>query len=314
MAKKALIAPLHWGLGHATRCIPLALKLEADGWQLVVAAVGGCRALLHEALPTATFIDVPNLPVRYTRNPRLFVPHALVRLPVLLWSLWAEHRWLARVCATHQFQLVVSDSRPGLWHPIVRSVYVCHQLHIMAPLIGPMLRWAHGWCMRKFNEVWVPDFQDEPSLAALLSHPKAVPTNARYIGPLSRFAGRHFKPSTAFKNVAVVSGPEPHRSVFLEQCIERFMATGSPSLVVSGQPDKPADVQRGCVRVVGHMDDDELASALLGASLVLSRSGYSSIMDYHALGVTAELLPTPGQPEQEYLARWHGGVFRKEKA
>ena len=45
-----------------------------------------------------------------------------------------------------------------------------------------------------------------------------------------------------------------------------------------------------------------------GAKKIISRSGYSSIMDYHALGCLekVEMIATPGQTEQEYLQDLHG--------
>lgn len=40
------------------------------------------------------------------------------------------------------------------------------------------------------------------------------------------------------------------------------------------------------------------------AEWVISRSGYSTVMDIAMLGKKAILVPTPGQPEQEYLGEY----------
>jgi len=56
------------------------------------------------------------------------------------------------------------------------------------------------------------------------------------------------------------------------------------------------------VKMENHLDAKALNRAILSAKVVVSRAGYSTIMDLVALGKTAILIPTPEQTEQEYLA------------
>ena len=38
--RRVLIAPLNWGIGHATRCIPIIKRLLEAGKEVIVAADG----------------------------------------------------------------------------------------------------------------------------------------------------------------------------------------------------------------------------------------------------------------------------------
>jgi len=76
----------------------------------------------------------------------------------------------------------------------------------------------------------------------------------------------------------------------------------TPSLLVAGRPGADVNIE-GNVTVWPDPSAAELAEALKGAETVVCRSGYSSLLDLAALGQRAVLIPTPGQPEQVYLAK-----------
>ncbi len=46
--KKILVAPLNWGLGHATRCIPIIEALENNGYVPIIASDGVALEMLKK--------------------------------------------------------------------------------------------------------------------------------------------------------------------------------------------------------------------------------------------------------------------------
>ena len=320
---KILVAPLNWGLGHASRCIPLIRQWLSEGHEVVLAGDGDSLTLLRKHFPRLRYAYLAPLHLRYGKGKSQV--WAIVRsLPQLIrWSI-QDHTMLAALLREEHFDRVVSDNRFDLWSRQTECVYITHQLHIRLP---KGWRWAEGWMTRwhrriwrNYDQVWVPDYADEAeSLSGWLGHlgedkSPLSEQKIRYIGPLSRFGKGQGDEGQSTKEqiVAVLSGLEPQRTQLEREIISRYRGKEQRVLVVQGLPGRPMTrIQRGNITVVPYMADEELRRALLGAERIIARSGYSTIMDLHVLGVLnkAELIPTPGQSEQEYLAE----RMRKQK-
>ena len=300
-----LISPLDWGLGHATRSVPLIRAFLSSGCSVTIACSGSVERLLRAEFPEASFIRIRGYNVSYPRNGRLFLFKMLIQLPSILLSVAREHRWLKRNLSIHGWDLVVSDNRYGLHHPNLRSVLVTHQLHIRSGssrLMDPLIRRLLFKRLSSFDECWVPDVESEPSLSGALSH-GVVPDHVRYIGPLSRLSSFGAHP-TSGRVLVVLSGPEPQRSLFERIIARQLPLEGQDILVVRGRPgESVAPSSLKGVRWVNHLPSEELAAEMGSAALVVARSGYSTVMDLVRTGRRAVLVPTPGQTEQEYLAR-----------
>ena len=212
---------------------------------------------------------------------------------------------------------MISDNRYGLWSPKVPCHFVCHQL---APLPKPTWRWLHFWVYRlhrlwlkKFDEIWVPDHASSPNLAGVLAHRFRPPAQTRFLGPLSRFEKRDASAeqfSLPELNVEppvvamILSGPEPQRSFLADKLRAQAKRLNIKSWLVLGKTDRQEIVQEGPLTLINYLEAIDLHRLLLTAQTVVSRPGYSSIMDYAALGLSRVILiPTPGQTEQEYLAQ-----------
>ena len=320
---KILVAPLNWGLGHASRCIPLVQRLLDEGNEVILGGDGESLTLLRKHFPKLRYAYLAPLNLRYGKGSRQ-VWAMLKAIPKLYFWALKDHTMLRALLREEKIDQVISDNRFGLYSVSERSersvlcqakpvcIYMTHQLHIMLP---KGWKWAESIASRlhtriytRFNKVWVPDYEDpEKSLAGELSHPKQI-LDLEYIGPLSRFT--HYQsPMTNNKwdIIAVLSGLEPQRTMLEAQIIERYAGKKESVLIVQGLMHKPSvRIKRGNITIVPFMGDEELASALIGAKHIIARSGYSTIMDLEALGVLgkSELIPTPGQPEQEYLAAY----------
>ena len=324
---KILVAPLNWGLGHASRCVPLIHRLLDEGHEVVIGGDGMSFTLLRKHFPKLRYVYLAPLDLHYSRSENQTWA-MLKAIPQLL--LWRnkDRLMLKAILQEEHFDQVISDNRPGLYNKQVECIYITHQLQIR---LTKTWQWAEAMASRiharmytRFNKVWIPDYEDiNHSLAGELSHPSNLRlsrkmTAFQYIGPLSRFHSPiTHKPSPInYEVVAVLSGLEPQRTLLEQELIERYSGKEERVLIVQGLVNHPnTRIKRGNLTIVPSMADAELVPALLNARHIIARSGYSTIMDLEALGLLSvgnnkplpvhiELIPTPGQPEQEYLAVW----------
>ena len=310
---KILIAPLNWGLGHASRCVPLVQRLLDEGHEVVLGGDGDSLTLLRKHFSKLRYIYLAPLNLRYSAGKRQVWAMLKAFPKLIIWSL-KDHALLKAVLREEPFDRVISDNRFGLYNQSVECIYMTHQLHIMLPRgwrwAEPLASRIHARIYTRFNKVWVPDYEDpQKSLAGELSHNDQLPmTGHRYINPLSRFQNiQHIQSTPTYDIVSVLSGLEPHRTLLEKEIVARYTGKEETVLLVQGLMARPnTRIKRGNITMVPYLADNELAVALIGAKRIIARSGYSTIMDLDALGVLdkAELIPTPGQPEQEYLARF----------
>lgn len=304
--QRILLCPLDWGLGHASRCVPIILEALRQGVEVEVASSGGALDLLRRRFPNLLYHKLPTYRVRYpTQVPIL---NFLFILPFLLCAIAGEQRLLRKLVDSKPYDLVISDNRLGCYSKRVPSVYLTHQLQFafrqkwMSGLAARM----HAFWYRRFREIWVPDFPPFDNLSGKLSHPlpgyKPV-----YIGPLSQFSGFLLTQKEILYDAAIIlSGPEPQRTYLERKIIHQLGQLPGRFLLVRGLPgNQQGQVETTNVEVIGFAGKELLEEILIHSKIIICRSGYSSIMDLYLLEKKALLIPTPGQPEQEYLARWH---------
>lgn len=310
--KTVLFCPLDWGLGHASRDIYIVRKLiEKKKFKIIIAADKGPYVLLKKEFPELRFIRFPSVQVRYSRIfPLVF--QMIILFPKLLWGVYKEHKKLKFILKKEKIDIVISDHRYGLWNKKVQTVFITHQLRVIFP---QSLRWAEplffrlsNQYIRKYNHCWVPDFPGENNLAGELSHPVKLPYNVQYIGPVSRFISeKEKKPATIIKKfdvLVILSGPEPQRTILESSLMNRFQKLDFKVLIVRGIPwVKTGQTIHDHIQMVSHLPSDLLLAYINEAKAIICRSGYSSLMDLSILGKTALVIPTPGQTEQEYLAK-----------
>ena len=311
---KILIAPLNWGLGHATRCIPLIRQYIAQGDDVVLGGDGESIMLLRRTFPDLRVLDLPPLKLRYAHNTQqrgFYIPALLTLIRFTI----ADHYYLRQRLAMEHFDLVISDNRFGLFSRQTRCVYMTHQLYVLLPkrlkIFQPFARAIHACIYKRYHEVWVPDYADyNNNLAGKLAHGHRFDRKAKYIGPLSRFSTSiaHIPNSLSeiqYPIMAILSGLEPQRTLFEQELIKRFQGSREPVLIIRGKLSGPMTTTHiGAVTIVPYMRDNELLPLMQQAKKIIVRSGYSTIMDLSVLNLLekAEFHPTPGQSEQEYLA------------
>ncbi len=309
---KILICPLNWGLGHATRCVPVIRQLIESGHECVVVSDGYPLEFLRQEFPSLRFMEYPSYNVYYARG-KSQVGAMLFNFPNIITGIIKEHLWLRSLLLSEHFDQVISDNRFGMWSRKVHSIYITHQLMVKMPpnlkFLEPLVHSIHKLFINRYDECRIPDRAENGGLSGDLAHEYPIPKNASFIGPLSRFTGIELSNiNTEYEVVAVVSGVEPQRTLFEESLTERFRHASYKTLIVAGQPQQEKKETRiGSIVRVSHLQDIELASVLKGTMKIVSRSGYSTIMDLATLDCLdkAEFIPTPGQTEQEYLKTIH---------
>ncbi|HTO16859.1 MAG TPA: glycosyltransferase [Edaphocola sp.] len=308
--KRILIAPLDWGLGHTTRCIPLIRHLKALGHAVVVATEGVSAQILKENFTDLEIINLKGYHINYSKRKSGFSLKIIAQLPKIFKAIQNENKFLEQYLLNNNFDLIISDNRYGFYSSKIKSVILTHQIQILSgkgKFIDAILRKIHKNRLEKFDECWIVDQSKQPGLSGVLAHPKELPSNHKYIGWLSQLDDSALKLENQ-KNkhfLILLSGPEPMRSQLEEalwrQCSNLKDYTFS---FVSGKPNikKSGDIPEH-IEWFSHLTREALIKEFEKATAVICRSGYSTLMDLMFLKRPALLIPTPGQTEQEYLAK-----------
>lgn len=303
---RILVAPLDWGLGHATRCIPIIFKLLKENCEVIIAAELGGKTVLQKEFPSLSFLDLEGYRITYASAPGAMPLKMLAQFPKILSGIKAEHRWLSQMVETHKIDAVISDNRMGLYHASIPCIYITHQLKIITgnSFTDMIAQKIHYRFINKFSACWVPDLAGGHNLAGVLSHPAVLPKTAvSYIGPLTRFTEQQVE--AVFDAGIILSGPEPQRTIFEKIILQQIGSFNGNVCLVRGLPGNsiPLAVPPN-VTVADHLPSAELNDIILRSKVVICRSGYSSVMDLVRLKKKAVLVPTPGQTEQEYLGKY----------
>ncbi|MFK7798787.1 MAG: glycosyltransferase [Aureispira sp.] len=300
--KTILVAALNWGLGHATRCIPIINALQAQGVQVVLASDGAALALWREHYPQLHWVALPSYNIHYPSSNMVW--NIVRQLPHILKAIRTEKKQVATIIQQYAIDAIISDNRYGLRSTTVPSVFVGHQLHLALPywVIPPLVNALHQRFITAFDACWVPDRAGVDNLAGSLAHPPLRHT--QYLGALSRFSAVVPLPPK-WDILAVLSGPEPQRQYLEAALQEQLLALPYKSLIVRGKPSSQQLEQIGLqLYQQDFMPQAALQTAFAQSQWVVTRSGYSTLLDLAALQVAPPLLiPTPGQTEQEYLAQ-----------
>ncbi len=304
---KILISPLDWGLGHATRCIPIIESLLQQNKKVLVAGDGPGMNIIQSAFPQLIYLPLQGYNISYSKSARGFFIKMLFQLPKITKAILREKKWLKKTIQQYQIDTVISDNRLGFCNNKVYSVFITHQLGIKTGSVffDKLVQHINYFFINQFDECWVPDYKEENNLAGELSHPKKMPDIPTvYIGFLSRFE----KKTTAiqYKWAIVLSGPEPQRTMFEDMIVQQLKSCKDAVLLVRGLPASSINTFSlpKNITVYNHLDKEDLNECMQQAMGVIARSGYSTVMDLITIQQKAVLVPTPGQTEQEYLANY----------
>ncbi len=305
--KTILVCPMDWGLGHATRVVPVIEVLKKLPVKLIIGADNRPFEFLKQRYPELEVIKFPGYVPRYPVK-RTMTLKMISEMPEMIRQADKAHLMLEELIDEKGIDLVISDNRYELWSKKVKTVFITHQLNIQTPKYGkvakPALRQMIYSYIKKHDELWIPDFEGEPNLSGELSHIDKYPVeNYHFIGPLSRFRYVTKKPVKKDIDLLIIlSGPEPQRTILEVKLKDQAFRSGLQTVILQGRTEEKHHIRMENIEIFSHLPDDEFAGCLTAAKTIVCRPGYSGLMDLVWFGKKAVFIPTPGQTEQEFLA------------
>lgn len=308
------ICPLNWGLGHASRCIPIIQQCILKHNKVIVASDGIALEFLKNEFPNLTYYELPAYGVRY---PYGSIFKNLLTQSFRIWkAILSERQAMNKIIDKEKIHFVLSDNRYGLQRVQCPSVFLCHQVYIHADnrLMRLLMNGVNGLMLYFAKEIWVPDMPDYPSLGGKLTHTpgKSVSKKIKYIGPQTNLNLPESESMSSGNLLILLSGPEPQRSLLenqitkllpdLDQRVNVCLIRGSKS---------GTTLSIDLARIIDLADRSVVAAEVAKATAIVCRSGYSTLMDLASYKGKVLYIPTPGQTEQEYLARLHADEQRK---
>lgn len=302
MKKRILVAPLNWGLGHATRCIPIIKALLSCGFEPILASDGNALQLLQKEFPDLTSIELPSYNITYAKKDSHFKLKLLMDAPKLFKTIKAEKKLTEAIVEDNNIVGIISDNRFGVYSKKIPSVYITHQLNVLSGSTTWFSTKMHQKIIKKFDTCWIPDNENTTNLSGNLGHTDSFKMTKKYIGPLSRFEKQNSKIINDI--LVILSGPEPQRTFLEEKLLVELKNYKEKIVFVKGVIEKEQTINViDNMTIYNFMTSDLLEKTINESNLIISRSGYTTIMDLAKLNKKAFFIPTPGQFEQEYLAK-----------
>lgn len=302
MQRTILYAVLNWGLGHATRSIPIIQYLIDKGNHVIIASDGDALLLLQKEFPTLVFEEVSAYNVVYANNSTQFNVTLAKQIPKFIKAIQAEQKECIALCERYNIDVIISDNRYGFYHNKIPSAFICHQLHLLYEaniLFEKIVNKSYQAYLKKFTQIWVPDFEDPNKISGKLSQLKW--NNIKFIGADSRFIKIDL-PIT-HKVLVVLSGPEPQRTILEDKILEQLPEIEGMHLLIRGTKKAKKLAKINNIEIIDFATSELLNQKIESSKIVVCRSGYTSVIDLLKLNKKALLIPTPGQVEQEYLAK-----------
>lgn len=305
-SKRILVAPLNWGLGHATRCIPIIKALQEHGHQPYIASDGVALSLLQKEFPDVPTFKLTSYKIKYAKKGKNFKFKMIWDSPKVLKAMAKEKKEVKQLIKEHQLQGIISDNRLGVYSKKIPCVFITHQLNVLSGNTTWFSSKMHQKIIKKFKACWVPDLKEKPNLTGKLGHLKKSKLNIVYLGPLSRF--EKSESHIVYDLMVLLSGPEPQRTLLEKKLLKELKEFSGKVLFVKGKIEdekvaKEITLNDGKITVFNFMQSKELEKAINQSQYILCRSGYTTVMDLAKLEKKAFFIPTPGQYEQEYLAK-----------
>lgn len=302
MKKRILVAPLNWGLGHATRCIPIINALLTEGFTPIIASDGVALSLLRKEFPNISSIELPSYDVTYAKKGKHFKLKLIADSPKLLKAIKTEKKAIKQIIKEYHICGIISDNRLGVYSKKIPSVFITHQLNVLSGNTTWLSTKLHDEFIKHFDACWVPDNEGDINLSGNLGHKAKHSIPTTYIGPLSRFNKKTI--GITIDLLILLSGPEPQRTMLEDKLLKevKHHYTGRIVFVKGVMEEQQTIKTYGNLTIYNFMTSDLLEKTINESRLVLSRSGYTTVMDLAKLEKKAFFIPTPGQFEQEYLA------------
>lgn len=302
MSKNILVAPLNWGLGHATRCIPIIRELESFGFTPIIASDGVALRILQKEFPHLESLELPSYEIEYAKDGTDFKWKLIKNSPKMIQAIFEEKKLVKALVKKYNLKGIISDNRLGVYSKKVPSIFITHQLNVLSGKTTWISSKLHQYFMGKFKECWIPDMKEQPNLTGKLGHLTNSDLSLKYLGPLSRLEKKNLE--AKYELMVILSGPEPQRTMLEERLIDELQNYNGEVIFIKGKIESEQKREKADnITYYNFMTSSEIETAFNESEMVLCRSGYTTVMDLAKLEKKAFFIPTPGQFEQEYLAK-----------
>lgn len=300
--KTILVAPLHWGLGHATRCIPIINELLKANYNVLLGSDGAALLLLRKEFPHLDYIELPPYNISYPKKGEFFKLKLFLKLPQIKKTMNSEKKMVRKLVEEGKIHGIISDNRMGIRNKKVPSVFITHQLNVLSGNTSYFSSKMHQKIIEKYDACWVPDVAGATNLSGKLGHSKKFDFPVTYLGPLSRM--KKMEVPKKYDVLVLLSGPEPQRTLLEVKMMNTLLDSDKKVLLVRGVVEAEKEIlQNNNITIINFLQTLDLEKAINESTVVVSRSGYTTIMDLAAMEKEAFFIPTPGQFEQKYLAK-----------
>lgn len=306
---KIIYALCSWGLGHATRSLPVIRRLIKEGHEITIISHDRALTLLkNELKESAIFVDIPDYPLLVSENKQQFIAKSMVYWPLFIQRMESGLQQLTKLLKTTPCDRIISDGRYDMYSKSIPSFFISHQMRIMNPMRFEMFERGSEtfnlFFFKRFKEILIPDYETD-DLSGDLSHNlhKIDEKKLHYVGVLSDFNKKRLKKDIDY--FISLSGPEPQRSILEEKILSQINDLSGNIVITLGKTEKKEQITNENIKTYSYLTKEERETLLNKTKLVISRSGYSTILDLSVIGTKALMIPTPGQVEQEYLAQYH---------
>ncbi|HRD39445.1 MAG TPA: glycosyltransferase [Bacteroidia bacterium] len=311
--KTIFIAPLDWGLGHATRCVPIIKELLKHN-SVILGITPLTKPIFEEEFPGVKMIEIPAYNITYSKHLPLWLKLG-ISYPKISKIIANENKLLEKIINDYKIDVVISDNRFGLHSKNAHCVFITHQLFLKAPVFENFAQKQNKKYILNFDEVWVPDYETSDAstssasvknLSGELSHGTHFHKNVKYIGPQSRLTDVICEvEKNKYEYLILLSGPEPGRTTLENELLLKAKNSTKKIALVRGSQFKVHNSGFNGIDAFDFPKKEELKKLILSSDKIICRSGYSTLMDMHLLDKKELILiPTHGQSEQEYLAEY----------
>ncbi len=299
-SRRILYTVLNWGLGHASRSIPIIQELHSRGHEIIIASDGRAGSLLQKEFPHLPYRALPG----YQADYRYPLPIRYGRLIYHTWrAIKAEKTVIDDWMCDESYEFIISDNRYGTFHPKAKNIFITHQLNLpVTRIFRPLARKALKELLTHFDLCWIPDTLGADNLSGSLSANHAGKKSV-HIGWQSRL--KKLAIEKRYDYAIVLSGPEPHRTQLERELRDQLKYTSGNAVMVLGKTDEERGEAIEHMMTYPSLTSDHLNEIICASKILVGRAGYSTMMDCLSMQQPAILIPTPGQPEQQYLAKRH---------
>lgn len=293
-AKTILLSTLDWGMGHTTRCVSIIkILLENNNTVIFAGNNAQCEFVLKE-FPTLITLYLPGYNIQLDGNKNTYF-QLLMQAKSFGTSIRKEKVWVSTFLKTNAIDIIISDNRYGFYNEAIPSIIITHQLNLQVPRFKLLANKRVKKLLENFDVCWVPDTKDH-FLTGLLTQQKLdIPTH--FIGWLNRLD--KIQAPIKYDYLIILSGPEPERTNFLKNMLNKYTDSNLHIAFVG--------VDLSNFPSFKNPTSTELSILIAQSDTIISRAGYTTIMELSALNKKAILYPTKGQYEQVYLAKYLRG-------